>query len=106
KIAEELDVPPGKIISRRALLPLLKNPAGDLHEWLNHTRGIHDILRTPEYEKELGELVHQAVQEAIIQKIPNTYPPNKFMQTLRNRQAAERKEKLVKIQKHLKEKYG
>ncbi|WP_187264526.1 ribonuclease D [Pontibacter beigongshangensis] len=105
-MAQKLNKPSAFIIANDALVELANNPNTDIHEWLNHTKGLHAALKKPANEKLLKEALEQAKQEARKQEISHEYADNRFQRPLRTPETEQRKEALTQVQKKIIEKYG
>ncbi|MFT2009119.1 ribonuclease D [Pontibacter sp. 13R65] len=105
-MAQKLDKPSAYIIANDALVELANNPNTDIHEWLNHTKGLHASLKKPANEKLLQEALDKAKQDAKEQGISHEYAENRFQRPLRTPETEQRKEALTQVQKKVVEKYG
>ncbi|TXK22052.1 ribonuclease D [Pontibacter qinzhouensis] len=105
-IGQKFDKPAAYIIANDALVELANNPNTDIHEWLNHTKGLHAGLKKPANEKLLIEALERAKKEAKEQNISHDYAENRFQRPLRTPETEQRKEALTQVQKKIVEKYG
>ncbi|WP_266203848.1 ribonuclease D [Pontibacter kalidii] len=94
------------LIPNEALVELANNPNTDIHEWLNHTRGIHGGLKRSRNEKLLKDALHDAKNAAKDNNISHDYPESRWQRPLRTPETEQRKEELTKVQKQIVEKYG
>ncbi len=106
QLAQQFDKPSPYIIANDALVELAGNHNTDIHEWLNHTKGIHGGLKRPKNEKLLKDTIARAVQEAKEHHISHDYPASQYQRPLRTAETEQRKEELTLIQKQLMEEYG
>ncbi len=105
-MARQFDKPAPYVIPNDALVELANNPNTDVHEWLNHTKGIHGSLKKPKNERLFQDALQQAKEEAKTNHISHDYPENRFHRPLRTPETERRKEQLTEVQKHIMEKYG
>lgn len=106
KLGEQFDKPAPFVIPNEALVELACNTDIDLHEWLNHTRGIHGRLKKPSYEKQLRDVIKQAVYKADEEDISHNFPVNQYKRPFKTAETEQRKEDLTKIQAKIIEAYG
>jgi ribonuclease D len=106
EMGKQLNKPSSYIISNEGLVELANNPNTDIHEWLNHTKGIHGALKRPRHEKLLKEALEQAKEKAKAENISHDYPENRWQRPPRNAETEKRKEDLTAVQKHIMSKYG
>jgi len=106
ELARQFDKPAPFVIPNDALVDLANNPNTDIHEWLNHTKGIHGSLKKPKYERLLNEALQQAKANAKANHISHDYPENRFHRPLRTPETERRKEQLTEVQKRIMEQYG
>lgn len=105
-MAQTLNKPASFVISNEALVDLAQNYKTDIHEWLNHTRGIHGSLKKPKNEQLLKQAIKNAINDAIDHNISHDYPENRWIRPVRTPESEERKEELTKVQKAIMAKYG
>lgn len=105
-LARQFNKPAHFVIPNEALVELANNPNVDLHEWLNHTRGIHGNLKKPKNEKLLQEAMQNAKEAAKANHISHDYPEHRFHRPLRTPETERRKEHLSEVQKAIMERYG
>ncbi len=105
-IGKTLNKPAPYIIPNDALVELATNPDVDLHEWLNHTRGIHGRLKSPSYERRLSEAVYMAKQAAKEQSISHEYAGSNYKRPFRTAETEKRKDELTQVQAAIVHKYG
>jgi ribonuclease D len=106
ELARQFDKPAPFVIPNDALVELANNPNTDIHEWLNHTKGIHGSLKKPKHERLLNEALQQAKADAKANHISHDYPENRFHRPLRTPETERRKEHLTEVQKRIMEQYG
>ncbi|WP_347159493.1 ribonuclease D [Pontibacter chitinilyticus] len=106
EMAQQFDKPSSYVIGNEALVDLATTPDVDVHEWLNHTKGIHRSLKKPRNEKLLQNVLTQAVQEAKAQNISHDHADNRWQRPVRTPETEQRKEDMVQVQKQIMEKYG
>jgi ribonuclease D len=106
EMGKQLNKPSSYIISNEGLVELANNPNTDVHEWLNHTKGIHGALKRPRHEKLLKEALEQAKENAKAENISHNYAENRWQRPPRNAETEKRKEDLTAVQKHIMSKYG
>lgn len=106
KLAQEFDKPSPFVIPNEALVELACNPDVDIHEWLNHTRGIHGKMKKLSFEKQLRNAVKQAVYKAEEESVSHDFPSNNYKRPFKTAETEERKENLTKIQARIIETYG
>ena len=106
KLGREFNKPAHFVIPNEALVDLACNIPLDIHEWLNHTRGIHSRLKKPAYEKQLKTVIDQAIQKALDENIGHGFTTNQYKRPLKTAETEQRKEDLTKIQALIIDKYG
>lgn len=106
EMARHFNKPAHFVIPNEALVDLANNPNVDLHEWLNHTRGIHGSLKKPKNERLLEEAMQHAKAAAKENNISHDYPEHRFHRPLRTPETERRKEQLTEIQKYIMANYG
>ncbi|MFD2248506.1 ribonuclease D [Pontibacter ruber] len=106
EMAKQFNKPAPYIIGNEALVELANNPNTDLHEWLNHTKGIHGGLKKPRNERLLKEAMANAKQEAKNHNISHDYPDSRYQRPLRTPETEKRKEDLTLVQKRIMDEYG
>ncbi|WP_299756175.1 ribonuclease D [uncultured Pontibacter sp.] len=106
QMGKQFNKPAPYIIANDALVELANNPNTDIHEWLNHTRGIHGGLKRSRNEKLLQDAMQHAKSAAKENNISHDYPENRWQRPLRTLEAEQRKEELTKVQKQIVDKYG
>ncbi|HEY4651015.1 MAG TPA: ribonuclease D [Pontibacter sp.] len=106
KLGQNLNKPSSFIIPNDALVELASMPDVDLHEWLNHTKGIHGRLKSPAYESKLRNVLQQAVKGVEEQHISHEYPNNYFKRPFRTAETEKRKEELTAVQSEIVKQYG
>ncbi|MCX2738316.1 ribonuclease D [Pontibacter anaerobius] len=106
RMGKQFNKPAPYIISNEALVELANNPNTDIHEWLNHTRGIHGGLKRARNEQLLKEALLNAKESAKENNISHDYPENRWQRPLRTPETEQRKEELTKVQKQIVETYG
>ncbi len=106
ELARQFNKPAHFVIPNEALVELANNPNTDLHEWLNHTRGIHGNLKKPKNERLLREALQDAKEAAKANHISHDYPEHRFHRPLRTPETERRKEHLSEVQKAIMERYG
>ncbi|WP_162428484.1 ribonuclease D [Pontibacter pudoricolor] len=105
-LGKNLNKPSSYIIPNDALVELAINPDVDLHEWLNHTRGIHGRLKNPSYENKLREVIHRTKQAAEDQSISHDYAGSQFKRPFRTAETEKRKEELTLVQAEIVKQFG
>lgn len=105
-LGKEFDKPAPYVIPNPALVELACNPETDIHEWLNHTKGIHGRLKKPAYEKKLKSLVKQAISTAEQENINHSFPTSQYKRPVKTAETEQRKDDLTRIQSSVIEKYG
>ncbi|WP_162053544.1 ribonuclease D [Pontibacter pamirensis] len=106
EMGKQLNKPSSYVISNEGLVELATNPNTDVHEWLNHTKGIHGALKKSRNEKLLEEALGQAKSKAKAENISHDYPNNRWQRPPRTPETEKRKEELAIVQKHIMSKYG
>lgn len=106
KLGKEFDKPAPFVIPNPALVELACDVDIDIHEWLNHTRGIHGRLKKSSYEKQLKKVIKDALQKAEEEKIDHDFPSSGYKRPFKTLETERRKEELSKIQSKIIEKYG
>ena len=106
RMAQTFNKPASYVIGNEALVDLAQNYNTDIHEWLNHTKGIHGSLKKPKNETLLKQALKQAINEAKAHNISQDYPENRWLRPLRTPETETRKEELTKVQKAIVAKYG
>ncbi|MHA6250215.1 ribonuclease D [Pontibacter sp. CAU 1760] len=101
-----LNKPAPFVIPNDGLVELANNPEVDLHEWLNHTKGIHGALKKAQNEKLMRDALQKAIEQAKAEGIGHDYPKNRWQRPLKTPESEKRIEELTSIQKHLAAKYG
>ncbi|SIR47336.1 ribonuclease D [Pontibacter lucknowensis] len=105
-MARQFNKPAHFVIPNDALVELANNPNADLHEWLNHTRGIHGNLKKPKNERMLQDALQDAKDAAKANHISHDYPEHRFQRPLRTPETERRKELMTAVQKEIIAKYG
>jgi len=105
-MGKQLNKPASYVISNEGLVDLANNPNTDVHEWLNHTKGIHGALKRSRNEKLLKEALEQAKDNAKAENISHDYPQNRWQRPPRDAETEKRKEDLTAVQQHLVAQYG
>ena len=105
-MAQDFNKPASYVIANEALVDLAQNYKTDVHEWLNHTKGIHGALKKPKNEMLLKKAIQQAIEEAKDHNISHDYPENRWLRPTRTPETELRKEELTKVQKAIIAKYG
>ncbi len=106
ELAKDLNKPSSYVIPNDGLVDLANNPNTDIHEWLNHTKGIHGALKRSRNESLLIAALTQAKEKAKAENISHDYPQNRWQRPPRNPETEQRKEELTVVQKHLITIYG
>lgn len=106
EMAKQFNKPAPYVIPNDALVELANNPNTDIHEWLNHTRGIHGNLKKPKNERLLEDALQKAKDAAKANHISHDYPENRFHRPLRTPETERRKEHLTAVQKEVMARYG
>jgi ribonuclease D len=106
EMAQQFNKPSPFVIPNDALVELANNPNTDIHEWLNHTRGIHGSLKKPKNERLLEEALQNAKLAAKENNIGHDYPEHRFHRPMRTPETERRKEQLTEVQKHIMAQYG
>ncbi|GAA4425991.1 hypothetical protein GCM10023188_07510 [Pontibacter saemangeumensis] len=106
EMGKQLNKPSSYVISNEGLVELANNPNTDVHEWLNHTKGIHGALKRPRNEKLLKDALDQAKEKAKAENISHDYPQNRWQRPPRTPETEKRKEELTAVQKQLIATYG
>ncbi|MER2999377.1 ribonuclease D [Pontibacter populi] len=105
-LGKQLNKPSSYIIPNDALIELAINPDVDLHEWLNHTRGIHGRLKSPNYENKLRDTISKTMQAAEAQHISHDYAGSQFKRPFRTSETEKRKEELTSVQAEIVKQFG
>lgn len=106
EMGKQLNKPSSYVISNEGLVDLANKPNTDVHEWLNHTKGIHGALKRPRNEKLLQEAMERARENAKAEGISHDYPQNRWQRPPRTPETEKRKENLTAVQQHLVATYG
>ncbi len=106
EMAQFFNKPAAYIIGNEALVQLAADSDVNIHDWLNHTKGIHGGMKQARNEQLLANTVALARKEAIAQNISHEHPESKWRRPLRTPITEQRKEDMVAIQKSIMEKYG
>ncbi|MCC9168057.1 ribonuclease D [Pontibacter harenae] len=106
EMGQKLNKPAPYVIPNDALVDLANNPNVDLHEWLNHTKGIHGALKRQPNEKLLSKALKQAKEKAKEENISHDYPDFRGQRPVRTAETEQRKDELSQVQKRIVEKYG
>lgn len=106
ELAQQFNKPAPFVIPNDALVDLANNPNTDIHEWLNHTRGIHGGLKKPKNERLLKDALQKAKEDAKANNISHDYPEHRFHRPLRTPETERRKELLSEVQQLIIAKYG
>lgn len=105
-LARQFNKPAHFVIPNEALVELANNPNTDIHEWLNHTRGIHGNLKKPKLEQMLEDALQEAKEAAKANHISHDYPEHRFQRPLRTPETERRKELLTAVQQEIMARYG
>lgn len=106
EMAKQFNKPSSYIIGNDSLVELANMPNIDIHEWLNHTKGIHGGLKKAKNEALLENRLQEAKQKAKKENISHSYPVNKFERPYKTAETEKRKEDLTLVQKKIAETYG
>ncbi|QCR23851.1 HRDC domain-containing protein [Pontibacter sp. SGAir0037] len=106
EMAKQLNKPASFVIANDALVELANSPNTDLHEWLNHTKGIHGSLKKPKHETSLKNALATAKHKAKEENISHDYPSNKYYRPFKTAETEKRKEELTLVQKEIAQTYG
>lgn len=106
EMGKQLNKPAPFVIPNDALVDLANNHNTDVHEWLNHTRGIHARLKRSTSESRLLEVISGAKKRAKENNISHDYPENRWQRPARTPETEQRREELISIQKRIVELYG
>lgn len=106
EMGKQLNKPSSYVISNEGLVDLANNPNTDVHEWLNHTKGIHGALKRPRNEKLLKDALEHAKEKAKTENISHDHTQNRWQRPPRTAETEKRKEDLTAVQKHLVSIYG
>lgn len=106
KLAQSFNKPASFVVSNEALVDLAQNYSTDLHEWLNHTKGIHGGLKRAQNETQLASTLNEAIADAKKQNISHDYPENRWQRPLKTSETEQRRDELTKVQKEIVSKYG
>ncbi|MEJ8803665.1 ribonuclease D [Pontibacter sp. H249] len=106
KMAQQFNKPASYVIANEALVDLAQDYKTDIHEWLNHTKGIHGGLKKPKHEALLKKALNDGIEEAKAHNISHDYPENRWLRPTRTPETEQRKEELTKVQKAIISKYG
>jgi len=106
KLGQSLNKPAPYIIPNDALVELATDPNVNIHEWLNHTKGIHGRLKNPGYENKLTTVMNRALKDAIVNNISFDYPVNQFRRPFRTATTEKRKDELTLVQAEIVNTYG
>ncbi|MFD3002268.1 ribonuclease D [Pontibacter toksunensis] len=106
EMGKQLNKPSSYVISNEGLVELASNPNTDIHEWVNHTKGIHGALKRSRNEKLLQEALEEAKRKAKAENISHDYSQNRWQRPPRTPETEKRKEDLTTVQKHIMSKYG
>ncbi|WP_089321290.1 ribonuclease D [Pontibacter ummariensis] len=106
EMGRQFNKPSSYIISNEGLVDLANNPNTDVHEWLNHTKGVYGGLKRSRNEKLLKETLEQAKKKAKEENISHEYIKNHWQRQQRTPETEQRKEELTQMQKRIVEKYG
>lgn len=106
EMAKKFNKPASFIIPNDALIELANMPNTDIHEWLNHTRGIHGGMKKTANEKLLKSTIKEAKAKAKAEEISHEYPDRRFQRPIRTPETEQRKEEITQVQKRIIEKYG
>ncbi|MBC5994839.1 ribonuclease D [Pontibacter cellulosilyticus] len=105
-MARTFNKPASYVINNEALVDLAQDYKTDVHEWLNHTKGIHGGLKKPKNEQLLKQALKHTIEEAKAHNISQDYPENRWIRPQRTPETEARKEELTKVQKAIIAKYG
>lgn len=106
EMAINFNKPSSYIISNEALVDLANNPNTDIHEWLNHTKGIHGGLKKPKNETLLKNTLTTAKLRAKEENISHDYLASRYQRPIKTTETELRKEELTLVQKHISQLYG
>ncbi|MBB6611535.1 ribonuclease D [Pontibacter sp. Tf4] len=105
-LGKSMNKPAPFVIPNDALVELATDPDIDIHEWLNHTRGIHGRLKSPVNEQKLISAINKAKKDAAANNISSDYPVNQFRRPFRTAETEKRKEELTQVQTEIVKTYG
>ncbi|ARS37246.1 ribonuclease D [Pontibacter actiniarum] len=106
QMAMQFNKPASYVISNEALVELASTSNVDVHEWLNHTKGIHGGLKRSRNEKLLVDALSEARQSAKDNNISHDFPSNRWPRPVRTPETEQRREELVQVQKQIMANYG
>ncbi|MEJ8758603.1 ribonuclease D [Pontibacter sp. H259] len=106
QLGKNMNKPAPYIIPNDALVELAAEHDVDMHEWLNHTKGIHGRLKSPSYEHKLEEVILNAKKAAQEQHITHEYASNQFRRPFRTAETEKRKEELTSVQAEIVKQFG
>ncbi|MCC9136877.1 ribonuclease D [Pontibacter silvestris] len=106
EMAKKFNKPSSYIIPNDALVELANIPNTDVHEWLNHTKGIHGGMKKIANEKLLEIAIQNAKQGAKAENISHDYPNRNYQRPIRTPETEQRKEEITQVHKRIMEKYG
>jgi ribonuclease D len=105
-LAQQLNKPSGYIISNEALLDLVTHPETDVHEWVNHTKGIHGRLKSDRYTVELARVLTQALKEAQTRGLSHEQPVRRYRRPIETPVTQAREQEALGLQEMLAARYG
>lgn len=105
-LAEQMNKPAGHIMSNEALLDLALHPDTDVHEWVNHTKGIHGRLKSSRYSKAIASLLRQAREDAETHNLSQEHPNNRYRRPPETPETLQREEEARRLQEELSQRYG
>ncbi|RIJ37073.1 ribonuclease D [Pontibacter oryzae] len=106
QMGQQFNKPAPYVIPNEALVELASNTDVDVHEWLNHTKGIHGGLKRSRNEQLLAGAIVEAKQSAQANNISHDYPESRWQRPPRTPETEQRKEELTQVQKCIMTKYG
>jgi ribonuclease D len=106
ELAQQLNKPSGYIISNDALVDLALHPQTDVHEWVNHTRGIHGRLKSDRHSRDLVKVLRQARQQAEAAGLSQQQPERRYKRPVETPETQAREEQALCLQAELASRYG
>lgn len=106
QMGQQFNKPAPYVIPNDALVELASDINIDVHEWLNHTKGIHGGLKRSRNEQLFADAINDAKESAEANNISHDYPDSRWQRPPRTPETEQRKEELTQVQKNIMDKYG
>lgn len=105
-LAQQLNKPSSYVMSNEALLDLATHPHINVHEWVNHTKGIHRRLKSDRHTNALRKVLRQARQHAEDAHLSHEHPDRRYRRPPETPETLRREEQIRRLQEELTQRFG